>query len=306
MSSASVLYINITGISSETLKNLVLAGIKCAISDGRPYPKALESTPSSFLPPQYQERDDDSHPSKKSKQTVAAAMQAPVHELNPLLNECEIYEGEVEDIPNEYLAKFDVVIASCIGMVQAERIAAATTGGGGLFYLVQTFGMSACAIIDLGEGHTYRKEIGKDKLSDIMKVNSYLSLCEMNKLLLGDVKDRWHKSGPPKVLCQYRAILHFFDTEKEWPSESNAEKFVTVSKNFLKKHRLDDDYLGSENDLKNLAMVAIAEVSPVCAVLGGVLGNEVIKVISGKGEPANNVLIFDGIDGGCKSFTIKS
>ena len=86
----------------------------------------------------------------------------------------------------------------------------------------------------------------------------------------------------------------------------NGEKFAALSKDFLRKQNLDVDYLGSEDDLKRLAVIATAEVSPACAVLGGVLGNEVIKVISGKGEPANNVLLFDGIDGGCKSFTMKA
>jgi ubiquitin-like 1-activating enzyme E1 A len=43
----------------------------------------------------------------------------------------------------------------------------------------------------------------------------------------------------------------------------------------------------------------------VCAVIGGILGNEVIKAISGKGEPANNILMFDGLNGGCKTFLLK-
>ncbi len=63
--------------------------------------------------------------------------------------------------------------------------------------------------------------------------------------------------------------------------------------------------MGDEDELKQLANTATADVSPVCAVMGGVLGNEVIKAISGKGEPANNMLLFDGMDGGCKSFALK-
>jgi hypothetical protein len=39
----------------------------------------------------------------------------------------------------------------------------------------------------------------------------------------------------------------------------------------------------------------------VCAVLGGMLGNEIIKVVSGKGEPANNTLLLDG--NLCKTWT---
>eukprot|EP00529_Nitzschia_sp_RCC80_P038751 CAMPEP_0113442912 /NCGR_PEP_ID=MMETSP0014_2-20120614/1860_1 /TAXON_ID=2857 /ORGANISM="Nitzschia sp." /LENGTH=62 /DNA_ID=CAMNT_0000333837 /DNA_START=1 /DNA_END=189 /DNA_ORIENTATION=+ /assembly_acc=CAM_ASM_000159 len=54
-----------------------------------------------------------------------------------------------------------------------------------------------------------------------------------------------------------------------------------------------------------MLVAGMAQVAPVCAVLGGSLGNEIIKVVSGKGEPANNTLLFDGE--ACKmwSFMVK-
>lgn len=42
--------------------------------------------------------------------------------------------------------------------------------------------------------------------------------------------------------------------------------------------------------------MAGAEMSPVSAVLGGLLGQEVMKALTGKDEPAFNVLCFDGRD----------
>jgi len=39
--------------------------------------------------------------------------------------------------------------------------------------------------------------------------------------------------------------------------------------------------------------------------LGGIVGNEVIKILSGKGEPANNVLLLDGLEGSCRQFFIQ-
>ena len=56
------------------------------------------------------------------------------------------------------------------------------------FYLVHSFGYYACALMDLGEGHTFRKEIGKDKLSDFVTVELYTSLESMPKILLKDAK----------------------------------------------------------------------------------------------------------------------
>jgi len=320
MASAKVLYVKITGVSSEILKNLVLAGVRSAICDGRPYPDAVLDTPSSFFPPsertlpsnntsyiQNSEKQEDERSVKRQrKMTVGKAMQPHVHELNPLLEECELNESaSLQSIPDEYFSKFDVVIASQIGMEEAARISNATTSSNGKFFLVHVFGWYACALMDLGSSTVFRKELGKDKLSDVCHLSNYTSFKKLINVKLGDIKDRWHKDGPPVVWARYKSILHYFSAEKEWPSEKEADKFVNVTKDFLSEEGLKSNYLGGDNELKELANVAMAEMSPVCSVIGGVLGNEVIKILSGKGEPANNMVLFDGMDGGCKNFTIK-
>ncbi len=43
-----------------------------------------------------------------------------------------------------------------------------------------------------------------------------------------------------------------------------------------------------------LAATATAELSPVCAVMGGILGQEILKAVSRKGEPALNCFLWDG------------
>jgi ubiquitin-like 1-activating enzyme E1 A len=338
MSSAKVLYINTSGISSEILKNLVLAGIHASIADGRIYPDAMIHTPSSFLPPSERlaksvqaldnnekideneengEGDSEQEPSTKKmkKMTVAKAMAPYVHELNPLLPTCEINEEEnIESIPIEFLQQFDIIIASQISLKEALYIQQSATSASmssfkaPKFYFVHSFGFYACAIMDLFNNHEYRKEVGKE-LSDIHTISKdldYLPLKEMIGLKLSDVKDRWHKNGPPLIYAKFRCIFHYYESKnKEWPDESNVQDFIAMTKKFLVDQGLKDDYVGNDEELEGLCRTANAEVSPVCAVMGGVLGNEVIKAISGRGEPANNILLFDGLDGGCKSFTLK-
>ena len=331
MSSAQVLYINTTGISSEILKNLVLAGVHASIADGRTYPDAMAHTPSSFLPsrerlvlnkereveksiPEAQDdtqnkKEENGRDTKKMKKmTVARAMAPCIEELNPLLPKCEINEEkDIESIPAEFLKQFDIIIASQISLQQATYITKSTATSDGKkakFYLVHSFGFFSCALVDLGANHEYRQEIGKE-LSDIQTVKDYLTLEEMMSVKLCDVKDRWHKNGPPIIYAKFRSILHYYSVKKAWPDEKNVSDFIQVTKEFLVQQGLKEDYIGDDSDLGRLSVTATAEVSPVCAVLGGVLGNEVIKAISGRGEPANNILLFDGLDGGCKSFTLK-
>ena len=73
MASAKVLYINMSGISSEIMKNLILAGIRGAIADGRSYPDAVSETPSSFLPPHerlVEKKESDEPEAKRQKRQV--------------------------------------------------------------------------------------------------------------------------------------------------------------------------------------------------------------------------------------------
>lgn len=321
-----VLYVHMSGVSSEALKNLVLAGVRAAICDGRMYPDALSQTPSSFLPPSERmihndkhkpagEEEEEGNAKKKAKKmTVADAMQPHVLELNPLLETCDIETRPLSEIPDLYFKQFDIVIASPLASPDHNimskkdilRIADVTTQAGGKFFLVDTFGMYGCAMIDLGCQHQFRQEKGKDKLSDFMSIQPHVTLAQMMSTKLIDIKDRWHKKGPPKVLTMYLAILHYYEqTQQSLDNNNDAETFVKLTQQYLKDSGLDTTYLGDDKELTYLYTTSNAQVSPVCAVLGGVLGNEVIKAISGKGQPANNVLLFNGLDGGCQTFLIR-
>jgi ubiquitin-like 1-activating enzyme E1 A len=44
-----------------------------------------------------------------------------------------------------------------------------------------------------------------------------------------------------------------------------------------------------------LHLMATAELSPVCAVMGGIIGQEVFKSISGKDETIENYFFFSGL-----------
>ena len=59
--------------------------------------------------------------------------------------------------------------------------------------------------------------------------------------------------------------------------------------------------LVSDEYLAQLARTVGVELAPVCAILGGIIGSEIIKIISGKEKPINNAFFFDGAtsDGIC-------
>ncbi|CAB9498595.1 activating enzyme subunit 1 [Seminavis robusta] len=254
MAKAKVLYIHVTGVSSEVLKNLVLAGIRATICDNRPFPSAAASTPSFLLPPS----TTGEPAAKKTKfETVGAALKPVVENLNLLLGDCGIIDKDVSELDAELLKEFPIVMASRIPPSEALRLSKIVTAAGNKFFLADCFGLYGSSLMDLGE-HTFQIS-----------------------------------GTPPVEWMRYRLVLEYFEQTKRWPTADDADDFVTRSKAYLAQTtpNLPPHPVLQEESLKTLASMD-GEFAPVCAVLGGLLGNEVIKAISGKGEPANNTLHF--------------
>jgi len=313
MSNARVLYINLTGVTCEIMKNLVLAGVAAVVCDDRAYPEAVREMPCSFFHAEEMETamrsesngtdggrvEPEAKKTKRTSSTVASAIQPKVEELNPLLSgRNSIEERQLASLPDEYFGQFSAIVASRLTVTEAKRISISLQKEeeGKLFIVTDTFGFDGCAHLDFGNSHTYRREVGKDKLSDLLKIEPYISMADMLDIPLADVKGRWDKVAP-RILVLQRLLMDY------WQGEKNQE-FINFANSWLSFNNLSQN--SSSLNLSTLDGIAHhPELSPVCAVLGGILGNEVIKALTGKGEPTNNVMLFDGLDGGCRSFLLK-
>lgn len=287
MMNSRVLYIHVTGVTAEILKNLALAGIKATLCDTR---ASAEMEPHFFTPTQ---------PEKRLKYaSVAHAVQPLVEEMNPLLEGCPILEKDVSDLTEEDLKAFTVIVASQIPLEEAVRLSKLATKLQSQFYLADCFGWNGAALMDLGKDLTYRPEQGKQIL-DPVPLPNYTSLEDLVSVPLHECINRFHKTPPP-VYLQYRCILEYQAKKGYFPG-GDEEFDDSILPAYLEAQQV----ALPEDTLAALAKAGMAQVAPVCAVLGGILGNEIIKVISGKGEPANNSLLFDGRTCKAWSFLIQ-
>jgi ubiquitin-like 1-activating enzyme E1 A len=55
--------------------------------------------------------------------------------------------------------------------------------------------------------------------------------------------------------------------------------------------------LASAQQLLEAHLTGAAEFAPVCAVLGGIIANNVVTAVSGSGAPLNNMLYYSLLDG---------
>ncbi len=102
----------------------------------------------------------------------------------------------------------------------------------------------------------------------------------------------WHRLGPrsPRLYCALQLLLEHGRTGGSGPSVEERR----VAK--LAEAKVGETFLREPLDAAFVAAVsagASSELAPVCAIMGGMVATEVIKIIGGKEAPINNVLLFD-------------
>ncbi|CAK9183537.1 unnamed protein product [Ilex paraguariensis] len=109
------------------------------------------------------------------------------------------------------------------------------------------------------------------------------------------------RSLPKRVSKLYfamRVLERFEEAEGRNPGETSTADLPIVLK--LRKD-LCEAHSPSEaqipDSLLERLLASTTEFPPVCAIIGGILGQEVIKAISGKGDPLKNFFFFDAVDG---------
>ncbi|XP_073295620.1 SUMO-activating enzyme subunit 1B-1-like isoform X4 [Primulina huaijiensis] len=101
-----------------------------------------------------------------------------------------------------------------------------------------------------------------------------------------------------KLYLAMRVIEKFEELEGRSPGETSTTDLLDVQK--LKREICEANSV-SESLIPDSLLVRLlkgkTEFPPVCAIIGGILGQEVIKAISGKGDPLKNFFFFDAMDG---------
>ena len=85
--------------------------------------------------------------------------------------------------------------------------------------------------------------------------------------------------------------------------DTGGEQFRAFARAELDRCGVDAATFGAD-DVDRALRTAGAELSHVCAIVGGVVGQEVLKVLHAKDPPVHNVFLFDGRTGNGFQFLI--
>ncbi|KZV44548.1 SUMO-activating enzyme subunit 1B-1-like [Dorcoceras hygrometricum] len=282
LSKSHILVSGLQGSVIEFCKNIVLAGVgSLTINDDRLVTEELLSA--NFLIPL-----DESVYSGRS---IAELCCESLKDFNPMVR-VSVEKGELSNFNVDFFGKFDAVIINCCSLATKKsvnekcrkllkRVA---------FYTVDCRDTCAEIFVDL-QKYTYLKvRKGEEKFECLVEYPSFEEAISVH----------W-KSLPKRVSKLYlamRVIEKFEELEGRSPREISTTDLVNVQK---LRRELCEAYCVSESLIPDHLLGRLlrgkTEFPPVCAIIGGILGQEVIKAISGKGDPLKNFFFFDAMDG---------
>ncbi|KAK8943785.1 SUMO-activating enzyme subunit 1B-1 [Platanthera guangdongensis] len=282
LSKANVLVSGLNGTVAEFCKNIVLAGVgSLTLMDDRLVTE--NATHANFL--------ITAEESKLSGRSLAEVYCNSLREFNPMVH-VSVEKGDLHYFDGNFFDKFDIVIISGYSLKvkklinskcreRQKRIA---------FYTVECRGSCGEIFVDL-QSYTYAQKKSDGTIE-----------CHMEYPSLEDAISIPWRDLPKKTTKTYFAmrVLEYFESWQYGKlcqtSDSDIPHVLESRKVLCDEQGLSESHL-PDALLNRLVAAGAGEYPPVCAILGGFLGQEVIKAISGKGDPIKNFFYFDAADG---------
>lgn len=327
---ATILLVNIKALGNEVAKNLVLAGIgSLTVLDNTPVTE--DDLGSQFLvsesdvgQPVSRTCDCWMKPRLTTHFQRAQAASRALQELNPRVKVISETRDITEILLTQpaYFQAFDITIATDLAITFLNDINAAARLSTRPFYAAGSHGFYGFVFADLIE-HTFtitrdkgnmitkigpesatrsiissttRKENDK-QLEQVTKHESYqpMILANTSPLPPSYLNNRRRLRSVTPLLPCLRALWDFERTTGRQPSHSadDLRLFTTLATQKCAELQLPPEFLKSEF-LRSFLQNIYGELSPVCAVLGAHLAQDVINVLGKREQPVQNMMFFDG------------
>ncbi|CCG81771.1 putative SUMO activating enzyme [Taphrina deformans PYCC 5710] len=270
MRSAHVLLISMRALANEVAKNLILAGIgTLTVLDS-------QSVTEDDLEGQFLVFNEDIGRNRAQ----AAANNA--QKLNPRVSVL-VDQGSVQDKSEDFFAGFDVVIACDLELSDIVRINNACRQAHKPFYAAEIPGMTGYVFADLVEHNfvTEREEVsskGERQKVPIPATERYTSFEEVLKHDYGSTLRPKQKKKVAAVLPLTLALLRYRQREGKSP-EKDDNSFQKYVSDALEGLGLPETLI-SEVQAQEYVQGCDCELSAVAAIVGGVLSQDVLNVLS--------------------------
>lgn len=296
-----VLLVNIGGLGAEVAKNLVLAGVGALTVCDCSTVTGSESVEAQFF-----------IPTDKRDVNRASASIERIQRLNPMVAVDTLCVQSIDALTADDVTGYHVLVATQCSQRQLTELDTLCRSAGLLFLAGDVFGFYGVCFSDLGL-HKYVEEVKlpaklaaassadsgepvlkRARATETASVQRQMLFSHIERALQFDGSAnsaRALKLNPAYYL--YRVLLQFQTDNARWPAakmrDSDSEKLMDTWSSLQQRWSLPDRCIPKDFNLH-----CFGQLSPVCAVVGGVLSQEVIKAVSNRDQPLHNMFLFNG------------
>eukprot|EP00946_MAST-07B_sp_MAST-7B-sp1_P004548 g4548.t1 len=269
-----------SGTSAEVGKNLVLAGFSATIMDDGVC--SGEDLGANFLLRE-----------TGIGQNRAAAAVDQLQELNPMVKVTAM-PRPTSDVTADLLREgsFNVVLLSgpC-AVSEIARVNAECRKARAAFFFVDMYGFIGFGFSDLGSSFAYRSGSAEKGNEQLVRV----PCCTIDAALSTPwtaLKAR--RFGTSPIYFAWHCLALFRETRGGVLSGANLDTVRAFASGVCEERGVDAEDLDASL-LETMLRCAGTDVSPACAVFGGIIGQEIVKSIARKSRPIQNTFMLDAL-----------
>lgn len=294
---SKVLIIGLSGLGAEIAKNIILSGVKGVCLSDNEKLKEIDLY-SQFLAP----------PDKISENRAEASLHR-AKALNPMVDITTETRG-VDELSDNFFTEFDIVCATGLKQEQLERINNACRDKNKKFLCGDVWGTFGYMFADLVD-HEYSEEIvqykavkrGPDDTEknarETVSINVkrraiYVPLQNAMSVdwTKPEMRSRLRRGDPSYIVM--KILLRFRDEYNRNPDPAQRKKdteiLLKMRNEIVKELSLPAEFVSDA-----LLYDVFGIVSGAAAVIGGVIGQEVVKAVSQREPPHNNMFFFNPV-----------
>jgi len=281
---ARVLLHGFTAVQAEICKNLVLAGVNSVTINDSCTCTQQDLGANFFL-----------DVSSVGKNRAEASLDK-IRALNPLVN-VSASSLHVEQLD---FTKYHLCCLSGVPLpflVQANKLARRAQAQ---FFASDTFGFFGFMFEDLGDVFSYERTIENEKEGTKETKRQVTGFVELENAFRG-----FWKLNTSLMFVMLLVLHSFWEKHKRNPKSDQSDLAELVS---LRDAQIAQQISSQPNPpnfrkLKNDNFIATftqqigAELSPVCAIVGGIVAQEIVRAICRNEEPLKNFFTYNALDG---------
>ncbi|KAH8825043.1 hypothetical protein DL96DRAFT_157099 [Flagelloscypha sp. PMI_526] len=298
MRNATILVIRLKGTATETIKNLVLAGIGKLIFVDE------ENVSEEDLGAGFFFRDED-----VGKKRVEAA-KARIESLNPLVAVESL--SELPSLDNDTLVplleRADLVCMTDWNRDDLIRVNQTCRRLSKPFYAGGTFGLFGYIFCDLLDHDFVTTEKNVPQPRNVKVTVSYPPLATVLQNKWSSFNKRETKRLKLELLFSIWGIWEYQSLHADALPNSTvaAPEVEKICNRLISDAAVNVQALPSlpSGTAELLAETAAHELSPVCAVVGGMLAQDILKALAAKEPPIANFFVFNGVLGGASVYQL--